>query len=153
MRWILHRGNYYGPNGIENDPKMIYDLLMKGNEIEIDLWYTNKRFFLGHDKPEYEVHEYFLDYKGLWIHCKDANTLEYMNKYKKHLNYFYHTNEDYVLTSQGYIWCLVGKPTLDGSIVVMPEKGNYNWDILKQKNCIVCSDYSIEGYKEQFIKK
>ena len=141
MRWILHRGNYDGPNSVENDPVKIYDLLMKGYEIEIDLWYTNNKLFLGHHKPEHEIHEYFLDNSGLWIHCKDAETLEYMNTNKKNLHYFYHTNEDYVLTSKGYIWCYVGKPALENSVVVMPEKANYNWNDLERKNCIICSDY------------
>ena len=83
MRWILHRGNHTGPNTVENDPVQIYELLMKGYEIEIDLWITDDKFYLGHDKPKHEIHKYFLEYKGLWIHCKDATTLEYMNTNKK----------------------------------------------------------------------
>jgi len=148
MRWILHRGNNAGPNSIENDPVKIYDLLIKGYEIEIDLWYRDGKFYLGHDRSEYEIHELFLDNTGLWIHCKDAQTLEYMNKNKKELHYFYHTNEDYVLTSKGYIWCLVGNPALENSVVVMPEKGNYNLSILEKKNCIICSDYLEEDIKK-----
>jgi hypothetical protein len=141
MRWILHRGNNNGPMSIENNPIKIYDLLMKGYEIEIDVWYMNNKLFLGHHKPEHEIHEYFLDHTGLWIHCKDAETLEYMNTNKKDLHYFYHTNEDYVLTSKGYIWCYVGKAALENSVIVMPEKANYNWNELERKNCIICSDY------------
>ena len=152
MRWILHRGNHTGPNTVENDPVQIYELLMKGYEIEIDLWVTDDKLYLGHDKPEHEIHKYFLEYKGLWIHCKDAKTLEYMNTHKKHLNYFYHTNEDYVLTSHGYIWCFVGKPPLQNSVIVMPEKAHYDWYILEKKNCIICSDYSEILYKAKFNK-
>ena len=148
MRWILHRGNHNGPSSVENDPVKIYDLLMDGYEIEIHLWYRDNNFFLGHDNPQHPIHEYFLDNSGLWIHCKDAETLEYMNMNKKHLHYFYHTNEDFVLTSKGYIWCFVGKPALENSVIVMPEKGKYNWSILEKKNCIICSDYSESNIKD-----
>jgi len=141
MRWILHRGNTNGPNSVENNPEKLVELLKKGYEIEIDLWYQNNRFYLGHDKGQYEISEDFLEQNGLWIHCKDAKTLEYMNTKKKYLNYFYHTTEDYILTSRGYIWCYIGKPALEGSVIVMPEKSNYNWDELEKKNCLICSDY------------
>ena len=79
MRWILHRGNNNGPNTIENNPIKLLSLIENCYEIEIDLWYRDNRFYLGHDFPEYEIEEEFLEHNGLWIHCKDANTLEYMN--------------------------------------------------------------------------
>jgi hypothetical protein len=152
MRWILHRGNNTGPNSVENNPEKILSLIDDGYEIEIDLWYLNSRYYLGHDIAEYEVEESFLDNSGLWIHCKDAITLEFMNVNKKHLNYFYHTNEDYVLTSRGYIWCYVGKPPLEGSVIVLPEKAleSYTWSNLILKNCIICSDYNIDYVKQLF---
>jgi hypothetical protein len=152
MRWILHRGNNTGPNSVENNPLELLKLLKDGYEIEIDLWYKDNKFYLGHDRAEYEIEKSFLDNSGLWIHCKDAITLEFMNVNKKHLNYFYHTNEDYVLTSRGYIWCYVGKPPLEGSVIVMPEKAleSYTWSNLILKNCIICSDYKIDYVKLLF---
>jgi hypothetical protein len=152
MRWILHRGNNAGPNTVENNPAELLNLLKDNYEIEIDLWYRDKKFYLGHDAPEYEIEEYFLEISGLWIHCKDSKTLEYMNLNKRYLNYFYHTNEDYVLTSRGYIWCYIGKPALEGSVIVMPEKSlkSYTWDELTKKNCIICSDFKIDYVKMLF---
>lgn len=143
MRWILHRGNSAGPNSVENNPEKMLTLIKDGYEIEIDLWYRDNNFYLGHDAPEYEIEESYLDNSGLWIHCKDANTLEYMNVNKKYLNYFYHTDEDYVLTSKGYIWCYIGKPALENSVIVMPEKSPFSYTLseLMSKNCIICSDY------------
>lgn len=143
MRWILHRGNNEGPNSVENNPAKLLKRLTEGYEIEIDLWYCDNKFYLGHDKPEYKIYEEFLENNRLWIHCKDPKTLEYMNTKKKHLNYFYHTNEDYVITSKGYIWSYVGKPALENSVIVMPEKSltSYKWEELVSKNCIICSDY------------
>lgn len=152
MRWILHRGNTAGPNSIENNPEKMLTLIKDGYELEIDLWYRDNNFYLGHDAPEYEIEESYLDNSGLWIHCKDAITLEYMNVNKKYLNYFYHTDEDYVLTSKGYIWCYVGKPALENSVIVMPEKvlESYTWSELLSKNCIICSDYKIDYVKSLF---
>jgi len=152
MRWILHRGNNAGPNSVENNPEKLLSLIEEGYEIEIDLWYRDNKFFLGHDFPEYEIEESYLENSGFWIHCKDADTLEFMNQKKKHLHYFYHTNEDYVLTSKGYIWCYVGKPALQDSVIVMPEKslGTYTWEELLSKNCIICSDY-LENYIKGLI--
>lgn len=154
MRWILHRGNNNGPNTIENNPIKLLSLIENCYEIEIDLWYRDNRFYLGHDFPEYEIEEEFLEQNGLWIHCKDAKTLEYVNLNKRYLHYFYHTNEDYVLTSKGYIWCFVGKPALENSVVVMPEKAlsYYTYEELISKNCIVCSDY-LEDYIKPLLKK
>ena len=146
MRWILHRGNDKGPNSVENDPIKVYDLLMEGHEIEIDIWYVDNSVYMGHDNPQHLISEIFLEHPGLWIHCKDAATLEYMNMQKKHLHYFYHTDEDYVLTSKGYIWCYTGNNPLEGSVIVMPEKSNYNWQSLNDKKCIICSDYSKLNY-------
>ena len=150
MRWILHRGNSAGPNSVENNPTELIKLLNNGFELEVDLWYTSSKLYLGHDFPQYQIDESFLDSSGLWIHCKDAITLEYMNTKKRYLHYFYHTDEDYVLTSKGYIWCYIGKPALENSVIVMPEKSvhTYSWDELVSKNCIICSDYL-----EEYVKK
>lgn len=152
MRWILHRGNTHGPNSVENNPTELLKLLKHNYEIEIDLWYNNSKLYLGHDKSEYEIDELFLEHIGLWIHCKDNKTFEYMNNYKKHLHYFYHTNEDYILTSKGYIWCYIGKEALYNSVVVMPEKciKIYKWKELEEKNCIICSDY-LEGHIKKLL--
>ena len=153
MRWILHRGNKYGPGSCENNPKLISKYLLEGYEIEIDLWYKNNIFYLGHDFPSYEISEEFLEQEGLWIHCKDAKTLEYMVNNRNKLHYFYHTNEDYILTSRGYIWSYVGKPVLKTAVIVMPEKAvlEYNWEIITNNNCIICSDYLID-YIQKLIK-
>jgi len=149
MRWILHRGNTHGPNSVENNPAKLLELLKLDHEIEIDVWYVNNILYLGHDYPTYHITSEFLEHSGLWIHCKTAETLEYMNRFKNHLNYFYHTDEDYVLTSKGYIWCYIGKPALENSVIVMPEQtiGVYNEKMLKDKNCIICSDYMKDLFK------
>jgi hypothetical protein len=77
---------------IENNPEKLLSLIEEGYEIEIDLWYRDNNFFLGHDFPEYEIEESYLENSEFWIHCKDADTLEFMNQKKKHLNYIHYQN-------------------------------------------------------------
>jgi hypothetical protein len=143
MRWILHRGNRDGPGSCENNPDGIREALRGGFDVEIDLWFVKNQFWLGHDKPEYRIEESFLDLSGLWIHCKDGATFEFMVNRKSNLHFFYHTTEDYVLTSRGYIWCYVGNPLLLGSVAVMPERSRevYNWSLIEKRCSGVCSDY------------
>ena len=143
MRWILHRGNMKGPGSCENNPVGIQNALNSGYDVEIDLWIRGNEFWLGHDKPEYLIDKSFIKKEGLWIHCKDANTLEQMTLNYKTLRFFYHTEEDYVLTSKCDIWCYVGMPALKNSIIVMPERTPklYSFTELTDLGCGICSDY------------
>lgn len=60
MIFISHRGNLNGPNKIEeNKIEYIEEALNKKFDVEIDLWFVNKNFFLGHDKPQYKVDKKF----------------------------------------------------------------------------------------------
>ena len=55
MRLISHRGNINGKQPhLENEPKYVNDALKKGYDVEIDLWFVDGFFWLGHDKPQYE---------------------------------------------------------------------------------------------------
>ena len=56
MRLISHRGNINGKQpDLENEPKYINDALKQGYDVEIDLWFVDGFFWLGHDEPQYEV--------------------------------------------------------------------------------------------------
>lgn len=143
MRWILHRGNMNGPGTCENKPSGIDIALQMGYDVEVDLWFKDNEYWLGHDMPEHRIESDFLQKPGLWIHCKNAETLEHMSSIYPKLHFFYHTTEDYILTSRGIIWSYVGKPPLRNSVIVMPERvpGVYNYRIINDFNCLVCSDY------------
>ena len=52
------------------------------------------------------------------------------------LNYFYHTDEDYVLTSKQYIWAYPGKYGSVNTICVKPK----TFDTIQYFDG-VCSDY------------
>ncbi len=138
MLLIAHRGNI---NGIieerENSPSYIIDAIVKGYDVEVDVWYVNGNLFLGHNEPQYQIEDIFLYKCGLWIHCKNVEALEYLADMGRHLNIFMH-RDDVVLTSKGYLWTAPGYPITPKSIAVMPELVTC-WDISKAYG--VCSDY------------
>ena len=53
------------------------------------------------DSPKYEIQKVFLDQEGLWCHAKNKDALERMLAYKIHC--FWHQEDDYTITSRGYI--------------------------------------------------
>ena len=62
MILISHRGNINGPiTEKENSPEYISDAINKGYNVEIDVWYENQVFFLGHDNPLYKIESKYLN--------------------------------------------------------------------------------------------
>lgn len=144
MKLIAHRGLYQGPNTeLENHPDQIVDAINQGFDCEIDLWVINSELVLGHDKPQYNITETFLIeyYNSLWVHAKNLSALRWLVD-QSELNFFWHQNDDYVITSKGFIWAYPGKELTSRSIMLMPE-----WDNPKLKNFVIpncygiCSDY------------
>jgi hypothetical protein len=133
---ISHRGNINGPSIFENVPSHIQKCLDDGIECEIDVWKIQDTFYLGHDNTEHKIDFSFLTQKGLWCHAKNLEALSDM--LKQNINCFWHQDDDFTLTSSGYIWTYPNKNVLDKSIIVDNDP---HW---KEKNyqCYgVCSDY------------
>ena len=62
MFLISHRGNINGANPIEeNSINYILKAIDLGYNVEIDVWFVNNSFYLGHDKPQYKVNHDFLN--------------------------------------------------------------------------------------------
>ena len=147
MIFISHRGNLTGKKPeMENKPSYISDALNQGYHCEVDVWFVDNKFMLGHDEPKYGFPFVLFRsfYNKLWIHCKNTEAISALNDFPEThlLNYFWHQNDDVTLTSKGYIWAYPGKQQIKNSIAVLPEI--YNDDI---SQCIgVCSDI-IEKYK------
>ena len=145
MKLISHRGNINGPlPESENNPEYIDNAICLGYDIEIDVWMINEVLFLGHDKPQYKIDINWIDDRNhkLWVHCKNIEALEFFNRFKTDINYFWHEHDTATLTSKNYIWTYPGKQPIKNSIAVMPESNNDNID-----KCIgICSDYII-NYK------
>ena len=142
MILISHRGNVDGPNPEkENHPSYIDMTIKAGYNVEIDVWYIDKKWHLGHDEPQYDNISYdFLVKPKLWLHAKNGDAF-YRLTQDYYCNVFWHTTEDWVLTSKGYIWTYPNKYLYQNSVCVLPELG-YNGDI---NNCYgICSDYILK---------
>jgi glycerophosphoryl diester phosphodiesterase len=147
MKLIAHRGNLVAPNPTrENNLDYIEEAISGGFDVEIDLRHEDNHFYLGHDEPQYQVSMIWLvrNKSNLWIHCKDLKSLDIFSNSPIDFNYFWHQEDDYTLTSKGYIWTYPGKEVTEKSIMVMPEWGV---DIEKLTECKksscygICSDY------------
>lgn len=145
MILIAHRGNTNGPRPeLENHPDYIDAAIAMGYKVEIDLRFLDGKWFLGHDKGQYEVSLKWLEVRkhDLYIHCKNMNALVRLQKSRFHT--FWHENDDFTLTSAGVIWAYPGQEidSCKTAIAVMPETANTN---LKNYTGI-CSDY-VSEYK------
>ena len=129
MIFISHRGNLTGKNPeMENKPSYISDALNQGYHCEVDVWFVDNKFMLGHDEPKYGFPFVLFRsfYNKLWIHCKNTEAISALNDFPEThlLNYFWHQNDDVTLTSKGYIWAYPGKQPIKSSIAVLPELNN-----------------------------
>ena len=142
MILISHRGNINGPNEIrENSPYYIMEAIAEGFDVEVDVWYVDNQFWLGHDSPQYRIDYKFLLNEKLWCHAKNIDALMEMKKYAIH--YFWHENDTVTLTSKNYVWSYPNENFTKNTIAVLPELCNSN--IKKCRG--VCSDFIIE-YKK-----
>jgi len=148
---ISHRGNITGKTKHENDPEYIIAALDQGYDVEVDVSFKDNNFWLGHDKKKYRVNIDFLNDSRLWCHLKNTECLNQIVDVLKNesINYFWHTKENFVITSKGFIWHHSKSPLSDltsKSVIVLPESKN----IFPRKNrrydrltrCYgICSDY------------
>jgi hypothetical protein len=141
MKLIAHRGLINGPNiNLENLPEQILKSLDDDYDCEIDLWILNSDFYLGHDNPQYPINPKFLDNFGLWIHAKNLSALRWLTT--TNLEYFWHQEDNFTLTSHNYIWTYPGKELTQRSVCVMPEWEDLTLQHVRQVNCYaICSDY------------
>ena len=145
MIFISHRGNTHGTNpNRENHPDYIDEAITHGFVVEIDVWFLNYKWWLGHDKPQYNLSPQLFAYdtNNLIFHAKNPTALEKLMEYSdKH--FFWHQEDEYTITSNGIVWVYPTKKLLSGSVCVLPEKG-INGNINKCWG--ICSDF-IENYK------
>jgi hypothetical protein len=138
MNIISHRGNVNGINKfLENNPTHIKDLLKSNIQVEIDVWLKDGVILLGHDEPQYTVNYEFLKQNYLWCHAKNIDALYYMLE-QNIKNCFWHQEDDFTLTSSGFIWTYPDKLITNKSIIVDLSE---NWKF-KNYNCLgVCVDF------------
>lgn len=147
MFFISHRGNLNGSDPVqENSITYIEKALMKNFDVEIDVWFKDNNFYLGHDYPQHKVSINFLNNKKFWIHAKNLDCFYKLSDHD--LNFFWHEQDKVVITSKGFFWNYPGTDlSKKNSICVLPEKNKINY------NCIgICSDY-IEKYYQNYQNK
>ena len=145
MKVISHRGCLNGPNkDLENHPEKIDKSLSLGFDVEIDLRFKSNEFFLGHDIEQYKISlDWLLDRsEKIWVHCKDDLSFQYLNTIESNLNYFWHENDKFTLTSRGYIWAFPNKKLYKSAINVLPELNFKNTKTVKSAKPLgICTDY------------
>ena len=147
MILISHRGNLNGKSDRENSPDYIEEALDQDFDVEVDVWYIDNQFWLGHDKPQYKVSEGFLEHSNLWCHAKNIQALYVMSK-SSNIHYFWHQEDDVTLTSRGYLWTYPGKQLTEKSICVLLEFENKKSKVILPKNVAgICSDFVVNYRK------
>ncbi len=152
MRYISHRGNLTGANkNDENTIPYIAAAVEKGFEVEIDLWRVKNRWFLGHDNPEIEIDDnYLIAHRFLfWIHCKNREALSgvrNLSVYDAPLHYFWHQEDQYAMTSNGWVISYPGRDAcLPRAVCMCPEQfllqDQISQYLIDQGFHAVCSDY------------
>lgn len=141
--WILHRGLQNGPDKEkENNELIIRSLLHSGWHVEFDIWYNSSTntMWIGHDKATSELKcNSILFHPRSWVHCKNIETFQYIYNNYNTIHFFYHTDEDIILTSNKYIWCYPGVYAGPKSILVLPE---HHFKSLPNECLGVCTDYT-----------
>ena len=143
MILISHRGNLNGKSDRENSPDYIEEALDQDFDVEVDVWYIDNQFWLGHDKPQYKVSEGFLEHSNLWCHAKNIQALYVMSK-SSNIHYFWHQEDDVTLTSREFFWTYPGKQLTEKSICVLLEFENKKSKVILPKNVAgICSDFIV----------
>ncbi len=143
---ISHRGNLNGPNKeTENTIDAINHALNEKFDVEVDVWYKNKNFYLGHDEPLYKIDRIFLSHPYIWCHLKNKEALVQLYNNHKGIHYFWHNTDPYTITSEKYVWSYINAPLIKNCISVLPELGVTG----KLKYCRgICTDYPIKYRKK-----
>jgi len=123
---IAHRANLEGRNyETENHPDQILRAIEEGFHVEVDAWFEDGKWYLGHDDMKYEVKPSFFsrvlnpNEDKLWIHAKNLEAVEQLRL--SGMNWFWHEKDKVTITSRGYIWCFPGYE-VDGGIMVEFEQ-------------------------------
>jgi hypothetical protein len=152
MKLISHRGNINGRfESHENEPNYIELAISKGYDVEVDVWFEDGRWWLGHDykvAKGREISDSELEALsvGAWFHCKNVAALGEMSRLNQGWRFFSHDRDEAVLTSTGQIWCYPGVTCEDG-IAVLPERCD-QWSLSQNRLVGVCSDYFFDKFIE-----
>lgn len=131
MKPISHRGNLDGRIIYnENTISYVNQAMEEGYDVEIDVRFKDNALWLGHDEPDEKIALDWLlsNADKLWIHCKDLESMMFISRspmLHNQLNYFGHSQDPFVLTSRGYLFCLPSDDLDSNCVLVMPEHFNF----------------------------
>lgn len=135
MKIISHRGNLTGRDPkTENKIDSIIAAIERGFDVEIDVWFIDNHFYLGHDNPVTSIDVSFLNNKNLWCHAKNKEALEKMLELNIHC--FWHENDRMTITSRGVLWCYPGNYSKYGITVDL----NTEVQIITEPFMGICTD-------------
>ena len=132
---ISHRGNLLGPQPCaENKPDYIEAAHDAVGQVEIDVWWKDGGFWLGHDAPQFCVGLSWLQQPWLWCHAKNVEAMERLLASDTHC--FWHQDDLLTITSKGIPWC---RPSvyMSKGITVLDTSEFPRRDVLGY-----CSDYA-----------
>jgi hypothetical protein len=139
---IAHRGLVDGPNhSIENSIQTLQERKEAGLHSEIDIWWKDQQFWIGHDEPREPVSLEFLTSPYFWIHAKHSASFRELQRVSHErglgLRIFYHTDEDYALTTLGDTIICPGVQDCSGWVYMMPEMCS----VTPTESGAICSDF------------
>lgn len=143
MKIYSHRGNLNGPSEWENHPSQIREALQENFYVEVDVHGKDGDLFLGHDEPLYIINKDFIQQHKyqMIFHAKNFEALRYLRT--RDVHHFFHDQDDYTLTSWGWIWSQPSSELGYDSLTIMavPERANlFDMEFLPGIGG-VCTDY------------
>ena len=151
IRIISHRANLKGPSNAENTLGSILECLQKYTfDVEIDVRYIDSKIHIGHDLPSkftMDIQSFVDKFKTyidrIWIHCKDIESIVLFSSLDIKFNFFGHSNDEFVLTSHGFIFT---KPNVinKNAIIVMPELISDTIETIYFNSKGILTDYPIK---------
>lgn len=152
MFFIAHRGNFEGSSTDENSPSRIQKALDAKFHVEFDVWVLNSGWWLGHDSPLYKISFKFiedLDQKRIWAHAKNLRALEELSTRK--VQCFWHQEDDFTLTSTGFIWTYPEKNVGKNSVIVCKSMGELRSVVKDNVAAGVCADNLPADVRDKLI--
>lgn len=141
MKIISHRGNLRGRIiDQENHPLYVDIAIVEKFDVEVDVWFVNDQFYLGHDHADHLISDqWLLDRKDiLWCHAK--NNLALFKLMSLRMNAFWHETDRFTITSNGTIWCYPENFVSGGITVVHGSPSDF---VVPSGVYGICTDYPI----------
>lgn len=116
MKIYSHRGNLSGKSPRENEPAFILECIAEGFNVEVDLWFVDGAYLLGHDGPEHPIDLRAFDREEIIFHLKSPHVPPL-----KHADAFAIENDPYALTRRGLLWTNYGRAPTPEAVMCSPE--------------------------------